>query len=140
MYLKCHIIKILENSFRNTNCYSWTKLILILIHLKYWYCNSPQLERSCLSHNLCKILPMPSKNLLQHNPHHVLHWSPYFVLPHSTTNHHKYCIYWTIFQAKLITFVIELYHNTFLAKHISYQKSSVFKGRFSFKVKRQGQK
>ena len=29
---------------------------------------------------------------LEHIPHHVLHWFPYFALPHSATRHHKYWI------------------------------------------------
>ena len=28
------------------NCFSWIKLILVLIHDKYWYCNSSYLEVS----------------------------------------------------------------------------------------------
>ena len=43
---------------------------------------------------------------LQHNPHHVLHWFSYFVLPHSVTRHHKYWIYQTICLAKSIKFII----------------------------------
>ena len=31
------------------------------------------------------ILPQPTENPLQHNPHYVLYWFPYFALPHLTT-------------------------------------------------------
>ena len=49
MYSKYQIIKILENCFQKRNCFSWIKLILGLIQLKYRYYNSPYLEHSCLS-------------------------------------------------------------------------------------------
>ena len=35
MYLKCQVIKILENCFQKMNCFSWIKSTPILIHLKY---------------------------------------------------------------------------------------------------------
>ena len=41
MHSKYQIQKILENSLRNMNCFSWIKLVLVLIHLKYRYYNSP---------------------------------------------------------------------------------------------------
>ena len=41
-------------------------------------------------------------NPLQHNLDHVLHQFSYFVLPHSTTSHHKYWIYQTIYKVKPI--------------------------------------
>ena len=47
-------------------------------------------------------------NLLQHNPHHVLHRFLYFVLPHWATRHHM-CIYETICKDKSIKFIIKLY-------------------------------
>ena len=37
MYLKSQITKFLENCFPNKNCFSWTKLIPVLIHLKYLF-------------------------------------------------------------------------------------------------------
>ena len=57
------IIKILENCFQNMNCYSWTKLIPVLVHLRYWYYSSPYLEFSCLSHHFCQIYPSQLKLL-----------------------------------------------------------------------------
>ena len=90
MYSQYHIIKIWENSFQNMNCFSRIKLIPVLIHLKYWYYNSPYVEFSCFPHHLCHILTKPTQTLLHYNLRHVLHWFLYFVLPHSATHHHKY--------------------------------------------------
>ena len=127
MYSKYQLIKILENCFQNMNCFSWIKLIPVLIHLKYWYYNSPYLELPCLSHHLGQILLQPTETPLQHSPHHAVHQFPYFSLPHLTTHHDKYWIYQTIFQAKPIKFNIKLYtdHNTFCTKHATYQKPSL---------------
>ena len=60
-------------------------------------------------------------NPLQHNRHHCL---PYFVLPYSTTIHHKYAIYQTICKAKTIKFIIKINadHNALWVKHATYQK------------------
>ena len=49
MYSKCQIIKILENCFQSMNCFSWTKLIFVPIHLKYWCYNSAHLELHSLT-------------------------------------------------------------------------------------------
>ena len=53
---------------------------------------------------------------LQHNPYHVLHHFLYFVLPHSITIHHKYCIYQTIWKPYAD-------HNTVWDKRTTRQKS-----------------
>ena len=42
-YLKCQIIKFLENCFQNLNCVSSIKLTPIWIHLKYWHYTFPHL-------------------------------------------------------------------------------------------------
>ena len=49
---------------------------------------------------------------------------PYFVLPHSTTCHHKFWINQTICQAKPTKFIIKLYTglNTLWDKHAAHQK------------------
>ena len=62
-------------------------------------------------------LPHPIEIPFQHNPYHVLHRFSYFVLPHLTTYHHKYCIYQRMCQSKPIRFNIKLYtdHNTLWA-------------------------
>ena len=59
-------------------------------------------------------------NPLQHNRHHCL---PYFILPYSTTIHHKYAIYQTICKAKTIKFIIKINtdHNALWVKHATYQ-------------------
>ena len=89
MYSKYQIIKILEKIFQKMNCFSWIKLTPILIHLKYWHYNFPYLELPCLPQYPCHILSWPTEIPLQYNPHHVLHWSPYFVLPNSTARYHN---------------------------------------------------
>ena len=62
---------------------------------------------------------------LQHNPHNVLHWFPYLVLPHATTHRHNYWMYQTIWQAKPIKLIIKLYadHDTLWVKQITHQKA-----------------
>ena len=103
MYSKYQIIKILENWFQKMNCFSWIKLIPVLIHLKYRYNNSPYLELPCLSHHP------------QHPLHHVLLYFPYFVISCPTTHHHKYWKNQTICQGKPFRFIFKLYadQNTF---------------------------
>ena len=107
------------------NCFSWINILAVLIHLKYWYCNSPYLELSCLPHHFCQTLPQPTETPLWSNSNHVLHQSPYYALPHLTTRHHKCWIYQTICQAKPIKFIIKLYkdHNTLGVKHTTHQKA-----------------
>ena len=63
MYSKYQITKILDFFFWNINCYCWIKPILVLIHLKYWYHNSPYAELPYLPHHLCQILPYSTKAL-----------------------------------------------------------------------------
>ena len=60
---------------------------------------------SCLPHYFCLNLPLPTETPLQNNPYRF----PYFVLTHSTTCHHKYWLYQTIWQVKPIKFIIKLY-------------------------------
>ena len=145
MYSKYQIIEILESCFQNMNCLSWVKLIPVLIHLKYWYFDSPYLGLPCLPHYLSpylpclphQILPWATETPLQHNPHHVLHsvslFCPppfatmscrYHVLPMSyPTRYHKYWIYQTIRQSNPIKFIVKLYpdHNTLWVKHATHQ-------------------
>ena len=97
-------------------------IIKILVHLKYWYYDSPYMELPCLPQHFHQVLPYPIETPLQHKPHHVLHRFPYFVLPHSTTPHHKYWIYQTISHTKPIKFIIKLFtdHNTLWIKHATH--------------------
>ena len=119
-----HIIKILEIVCRNMNCFLWVKLISVLIHLKYLYCNTSCLERLCLPRHLSWNLPCPSEIPLQRNPYLVLHQFSYLVLPHSTT-HYNYWMYQTICQDKPIKSIIKLCtnHNTLFVKHVTYRKT-----------------
>ena len=52
-----------------------------------------------------------------------------FLLPNSTTDHHKYWIYQTICQAKSIKFIIKLYtdHNSLWVKHVTFQRAESLK-------------
>ena len=93
MNSKYQVIKVLENYLQKRNCFSWIKLIPVLIYLEYWYYNFPYLELPCLPHHLCQILPQPTETPIQHNPRHVLHRFLYFLLLHSTTHYHEYWIY-----------------------------------------------
>ena len=81
MYLNYQIIKILEDCLQNMNCFSWIKLVLILIHFKYGYYNMPFQEFPCLPCHLFQTSLWPTEIPLQRNPHHALHWFPFFVLP-----------------------------------------------------------
>ena len=70
------------------NYFSWIKLISVLIHLKYEQSFPVSLTISV------KFYLRPLK--------------PFFVLPHSTTSHRKYCIYQTICKSKQIKFIRKL--------------------------------
>ena len=89
VFSKYQVINILENCFQNMNCFSWTKLIPILIHLKYWYYNSTHLELHCLFHHLFEILPLPTETPLQYITYHFPITFPilsYPIPPHATTS------------------------------------------------------
>ena len=70
------------------NYFSWIKLISVLIHLKY--------EQS---------FPV---SLIISVKFYLRPLKPFFVLPHSTTSHRKYCIYQTICKSKQIKFIRKL--------------------------------
>ena len=114
-------IRILEDFIQNMNCFSWINLVPVLVHPKYRYYSSPySFPTSCTT----SVKFYPSKVPLQHNSYYVLHRFPYFVLPHSTTHHHKYWIHQTIPQAKQLKRIIKLYicHNTLWGKHATHEK------------------
>ena len=136
MWSKYQIMKILENCFQNMIYFYWIKLIPVLIHLKYWYYNSPYLELSSLHHYLCQIL---LSQLKPSNPHHFLHQFLYVVVPHPTTSHYKNWICQTIRKAYPIKFFTKLYidHNTLWINHAIHQKAESL--RVSFKVTQHGQ-
>ena len=62
--LKTDVLKILEHCFQNMNCFSWIKLISVLIYFKYCNYNIPSLELPCLPWHLCQISPWPPETLL----------------------------------------------------------------------------
>ena len=102
-----------------------TKLIPVLLHLKYWSYDSPYIELTWIPHHLYQVLSYPTETPLQPNNHHLLQWFSYFVLPHSTKRHHKYWLYQTIWQLKPIKFIIKLFtdHHTLWVKHATHQKT-----------------
>ena len=104
--------------FQNMICFSWIKLISVLIHFKYWHFDIPPLELTCFPCHFYQNSPWTTNTPYQHNPHHVFYRFPYFVLAHSTTHQ-------TICQAKPVKFIIKLYinRNTLLVKHTTYQKA-----------------
>ena len=106
-----------------------TKLIPVLLHLKYWSYDSPYIELPWISHHLYQVLSYPTETPLQPNNHHLLQWFSYFVLPHSTKRHHKYWLYQTIWQLKPIKLsssylqiIIPYESNTLLIKKLSLQE------------------
>ena len=70
--------------FESMKFVSWIKLIPVLIHLKYWYDNTPSVGL-CLPHHLCQTAPWSTENPIQYNSDHVLHRFSYFALPNMTT-------------------------------------------------------
>ena len=138
MYSKNQIINILESCFQNMNCFSWIKLMSVLIHLKYWYFNFPYLELSYLS---SPFLSNSNFALANWNPSStqsslLSYWFSYFVLTHLTTYHYKYWIYQTIWQTKPIKFIIKLYtdHNNLRVTHATYQKAESLRADFLSKL------
>ena len=129
--MKYQIMKILGNCFQNINCFSWIKLIQVLIHLKYWYYNSPYLEIPCLPHHLCQNLPWPTETLLSTILVMLFVGFPFF-LTHSTTSHHTYWIYQTICKVKPIKFSIKLYTdlNTLCIKRATHQRGEYLRADF----------
>ena len=117
------IIKILENYFQKIPCFSWIKLISVLL-----YFNTPSWKLPCLSRPLYQISQWPTEIFLQHIPLHVLHWFSYFVLPYATT-HRINWIYKTKCQSiNLLSNYIQI--NTLTVKHATYQKSKPLRAAF----------
>ena len=132
------IIKILENCFKNITCFSWIKLISVLLYLKYWYCNTPSWELPCLSRPHYQISHWPTEIFLHHNPPNVLHRFSYFVLPYATM-HNINWIYRTKCKSKSVRFIIKLYTNQYVNSQTRYlSKIWAFKSHFSFKPRQNG--
>ena len=117
--------KIIKKLFPQYEPLFSTKLIPVLLHLKYWSYDSPYIELTWIPHHLYQVLSYPTETPLQPNNHHLLQWFSYFVLPHSTKRHHKYWLYQTIWQLKTIKFIIKLFtdHHTLWVKHATHQKT-----------------
>ena len=117
--------KIIKKLFPQYEPLFSTKLIPVLLHLKYWSYDSPYIELPWIPHHLYQVLFYPTETPLQPNNHHLLQWFSYFVLPHSTKRHHKYWLYQTIWQLKPIKFIIKLFtdHHTLWVKHATHQKT-----------------
>ena len=117
--------KIIKKLFPQYEPLFSTKLIPVLLHLKYWSYDSPYIELTWIPHHLYQVLSYPTETPLQPNNHHLLQWFSYFVLPHSTKRHHKYWLYQTIWQLKPIKFIIKLFtdHHTLWVKHATHQKT-----------------
>ena len=122
----------MENCFQNMNCFSWIKIIPVLIHLKYWYCNSIYLELPCLSHHFCQILPCLS-NFSQLKPFSTQSPCSSLVSLFCPTP-----LDYTLLQVlnipnickvKPVKFIIKLYtdHNTLRVKHATHQKTESLK-------------
>ena len=124
MYSNYQIMKILESCFQNMNYFPWAKLISVLIHLRYWYYNTPSLQLPCLPRHPCQIPLWSTETPFQRNPYHVLHRFPYFFptpFDHmlqllNIPNHMRN-------QANQI--IINLYtkYKTWLVQQATYQKS-----------------
>ena len=130
MYSKYHIINILEMFF--------SKYQLLFSFLDQASSNSHQSQILILQFPKLRACPpfspfllsfiLANWNPLQHNPHHVLHWLPYFVLPHLTTSHHKYWKYQITCKAKSTKFIYKLYtvHDTLWIQRATHQKAELF--------------
>ena len=126
MYLKYRVI--LENYFQNVNWFSFIKLVLISFGLsQIMILQFPIFRVSLPPSPFLPNFTLANWNPLQHNPHHILHQFPYFVLHHLTTSYHKYWIYQAIVSK------LHRRHSTLWVKQAIHQKSYI-----SFKVKQHG--
>ena len=79
MYSNYQMIKILESCFQNMNCFSWIKVIAVLIDFNYCNYNTPSLKFPCFPCHACQISPCPTETPLQRSPH-VLHRFSEFII------------------------------------------------------------
>ena len=134
---KCQIIKYWNIVFKKKTCFSWIKLIPVLVHLKYWYYDFPYLPPSSSLSNF---------NLANWNPSSTqssscsLSVSLFCPTPCNHTlpqvldipNH-------VAIQSSQIYYQV-VYRSWYLMDQTCYaSKSWVFKSRFSFKVRQHGQ-
>ena len=107
------------------NCFSQIKLILVLIHLKYRYYNTPSLYLPRPPHHFCLILPQKTEASLQKSSS-CSFVVPYLVLPYST-KHYNQWLYKSIFQDRPSKSIITLYKNhiTLGQRHIHQKAESI---------------
>ena len=117
------------------NCFSWIKLIHVLMHLKYLYCNSSYLELPFLLHLLGKIY------LSQLKPSSAQYSSCsssvfLFCSAPFGHKHHRYWIYQTMCKANPTKFITKLYtgHNTFWVEHTTHQNVESLRPTFLSKL------
>ena len=106
------------------NCLSWTKLIKILIHLKYWHYHSPYPEVS-----------LPNFTLDIWNPSSTQSPSCSLSVSLFCPTSFNHTLPQLFYIPSYTQIIIPYGSNTFLIK-----KTRVFKSRFSLKVKQHGQK
>ena len=129
MYSKYQIMKILENCFQNMNYFSWIKVIPVLIHLKYWYNNSPYLELPFLYDNSVKFYPSQLKPLFNTILIMLLIDFPILSYPISLRATTRIEYIKPYVKPNQSNFFIKLYtdHNTLLVKGVTYQKTESFR-------------
>ena len=116
--------------FSKYETFSWIKLIPVLVHLKYWYYNTPSIELPCLPLYLCQLSPWPTETSLQHNPQSSSCSSSVSIFCFTQLDHtHKYWMYQIICQAKALKVFIKLYtdHKNSWVKHTTHQKAESFR-------------
>ena len=96
------------------NCFSWIKVISVLVHFKYCQYNIPSLQLTLAIP--VKFHPGQVKPLF--NAILIMVFIGFFVLPHSTTRHDSW-MYQTICQVKSVKFIINQYLNVLS----TYQKA-----------------
>ena len=133
MYSKYQIIKRLKNCFQSMNCFSWIKLILVLIYLKYWYYN-PHTQNVPTSHHLCQNLPYPTETLS--NTNLIMFFIGFNILSYSIPRQANTGIGYTKSYIKTSQSNLLSNYIWYLVGQTRYpSKSWVFKNRFSFKFR-----
>ena len=116
-----------------------TKLIPVLIHLKYWYYDSLYLELPCLLHHLYQVYPSLEKPLF--NTIFIMFFIGFTILsypiqPHATINIGYTKTYGKPSQSNLLSSCLQI----IIPYGSSYpSKSWVFNSRFSLKVRQHSQ-
>ena len=83
----------MEYCFQIMKRFSWIKLLPVLIHLKYWYYNTPSLEISCLANHLCQISLWLTETPIQHNMETIILFIGFPILPNPIWPHATGIVY-----------------------------------------------